>query len=107
MGRIDGRRLMAAAVGPLASSRVAFAAEMASFGTGVIRRWTPAPRSKTNEDGATLAYWKVGKGKGSSSGDLGKSGGPILNMAHDGLQGGANNWPIRAPSSLLPRARTL
>ena len=28
-------------------------------------------------------------------------------MAHDGLQGGANNWPIRAPSSLLPRARTL
>src|SRR5512135_1008334 len=28
-------------------------------------------------------------------------------LAHDGLQGGTNNWPISAPNSLLPRARTL
>jgi hypothetical protein len=27
--------------------------------------------------------------------------------AQDGLQGGANNWPIRAPNSLLPRVLTL
>ena len=27
--------------------------------------------------------------------------------AHDGLQGGAKSWPIRAPNNLLPRARTL
>jgi subtilisin family serine protease len=31
----------------------------------------------------------------------------VFDEAQDGLQGGANNWPIRAPSSLLPRARTL
>jgi thioredoxin reductase (NADPH) len=30
-----------------------------------------------------------------------------MKEAHDGLQGGATNWPIRAPNSLLPRARTL
>ncbi len=30
-----------------------------------------------------------------------------MKIAHDGLQGGANNWPIRAPNSLLPRARML
>jgi Haemolysin-III related len=28
-------------------------------------------------------------------------------LAHDGFRGGANNWPIKAPRSLLPRARTL
>jgi hypothetical protein len=28
-------------------------------------------------------------------------------VAHDGLQGGSSNWPIRAPNSLLPRVRTL
>ena len=32
---------------------------------------------------------------------------PQKRKAQDGLQGGANNWPIRAPNSLLPRARTL
>ncbi len=34
---------------------------------------------------------------------------PAVEMmkAQDGLQGGANSWPISAPNSLFPRARTL
>jgi restriction system protein len=31
----------------------------------------------------------------------------VKEKAHDGLQGGANNWPISAFKSLFPRARTL